>query len=182
MGKRYAGSLRGVCWTVLLFLQGAGPLGWSESVLGIVTQTLQVKATLVPGCSVTRGGDGVLGILNFGTYSGVTFGGASARFVPNGSLMLACTPGVALTMRIDGGKNYTTVRNLQRRGGTEQVAYRLYSSSSPQPGSEIGVDRDVAITWSDSNNISLPLYGVAQLSGLSPAGSYSDQLTVTLSW
>ena len=34
----------------------------------------------------------------------------------------------------------------------------------------------------NSNNIALPLFGVALLTGFSPAGTYTDQLTVTLSW
>ena len=85
-------------------------------------------------------------------------------------------------MSINGGTHYTTVRNLQLSGGTDKVPYRLYSGSSSGTNSEIGINQKLSVTYSNSNNIALSLYGSAQLTGSSPAGNYSDQLTVTLSW
>lgn len=151
-------------------------------VMAITTQSFQLNATITPGCLVTTGSGGALGNLNFGSYSGVDNRQVSTSFVPNAALTLACTPGVALSMTIDGGQNYSSVRNMQRSGGTERVGYRLYSSSSLAANSEIGVNQPVSVTWTDNNNIALPLFGVAFLTGFSPAGSYSDQLAVTLSW
>lgn len=152
------------------------------SAMAVTTQSFQLNATITPGCSVTTGSGAALGTLNFGTYSGVENRRVSAQFVPNAALSLACTPGVALSMTIDSGRNYTSVRNMQRSGGTERVAYRLYSSSSLAANSEIGVNQPVSVAYTDSNNIALPLFGAATLTGFSPAGNYSDQLTVTLSW
>lgn len=145
----------------------------------VTTQSFQVSATITPGCSVATGSGGLLGTLNFG---GVERGSVNTSFVPNGSLSIACTPGVALSMSIDGGQHYTSVRNMQRSGGTSLVPYRLYSSSSLAANSEIGVNQAVSVAYTNSNNIALPLFGVALLTGFSPAGNYSDQLTVTLSW
>ncbi len=147
----------------------------------VTTQSFQVSATITPGCSVATGSGGLLGTLNFGTHSGVERGSVNTSFVPNGSLSIACTPGVALSMSIDGGQHYTSVRNMQR-SGTSLVPYRLYSSSSLAANSEIGVNQAVSVAYTNSNNIALPLFGVALLTGFSPAGNYSDQLTVTLSW
>jgi len=148
----------------------------------VTTQSFQVSATITPGCSVATGSGGLLGTLNFGTHSGVERGSVNTSFVPNGSLSIACTPGVALSMSIDGGQHYTSVRNMQRSGGASLVPYRLYSSSSLAANSEIGVNQAVSVAYTNSNNIALPLFGVALLTGFSPAGNYSDQLTVTLSW
>jgi len=148
----------------------------------VTTQSFQVSATITPGCSVATGSGGLLGTLNFGTHSGVERGSVNTSFVPNGSLSIACTPGVALSMSIDGGQHYASVRNMQRSGGTSLVPYRLYSSSSLAANSEIGVNQAVSVAYTNSNNIALPLFGVALLTGFSPAGNYSDQLTVTLSW
>ncbi len=148
----------------------------------VTTQSFQVSATITPGCSVATGSGGLLGTLNFGTHSGVERGSVNTSFVPNGSLSIACTPGVALSMSIDGGQHYTSVRNMQRSGGISLVPYRLYSSSSLAANSEIGVNQAVSVAYTNSNNIALPLFGVALLTGFSPAGNYSDQLTVTLSW
>lgn len=164
----------------LFFLLAAGLIASPAG--AVTTQSFQVSATIVPGCAVSTGNGATLGTLNFGTRSGVDRAQVSASFVPDGSLSIACTPGVALTMSIDGGRYYASVRQMQRAGGTERVGYRLYSSSSLAANSEIGVNQAVAVTYTNSNNIALPLFGVALLTGFSPAGTYSDQLTVTLSW
>lgn len=148
----------------------------------VTTQSFQVGATITPGCSVASGSGGLFGTLNFGSHSGVENGIASNALIPDTSLALACTPGVALSMTIDGGKNYTSVRNMVRTGSTEAVPYRLYSSGALTANTEIMVNQAVAVTYSNSNNITLPIYGAAQLTGFSPAGTYTDQLTVTLSW
>lgn len=171
-------AVRRIQWSavgVFLALSGAAQ--------AITTQSFQVSATVAAGYSVTTGTGGTLGTLNFGTRSGVDSARVSASFVPSSSLLLACTPGVALSMSIDGGQNYgSSVRNLVRGDGTERVPYRLYTSSSLNAASEIGVNQAVSIAYSNSNNISLPIFGAAQLTGFSPAGAYTDRLTVTLSW
>ncbi len=148
----------------------------------VTTQSFQVGATITPGCSVASGSGGLFGTLNFGSHSGVENGIASNALIADTSLALACTPGVALSMTIDGGKNYTSVRNMVRTGSTEAVPYRLYTSGALTANTEIMVNQAVAVTYSNSNNITLPIYGAAQLTGFSPAGTYTDQLTVTLSW
>jgi spore coat protein U-like protein len=154
----------------------------SASALTVTSRSFQVGATITPGCSVTTGTGAVFGTFNFGTHSGVESGITSAAFVPNGSLALACTPGVVLSMAIDGGRNYTSVRRMVRTGGTDAVPYRLYTTSSLTASSEILVNQAVTVAYTNSNNITLPLFGAAQLTGFSPAGTYTDQLTVTLSW
>lgn len=155
---------------------------YATSVGAVTTQSFQVSATITPGCAVTTGTGGVLGTLNFGARSGVATGQVSTSFVPNGALSIACTPGVALSMSIDGGQHYSSVRRMQRASGNDMVGYRLYSSSSLAANSEIGVNQAVPVIYTNSNNIALPLFGVALLTGFSPAGTYTDQLTVTLSW
>ena len=142
----------------------------------VTSQSFKVSATIVPGCAVATGSGGVLGTLDFGTHNGVESAPVSTSFVPNGALSIACTPGVALSMSINGGQNYSTVRRMKRSNGADVVGYRLYSSSS------LAANQAIPVTYSNSNNIALPLFGVALLTGFSPAGTYSDQLTVTLSW
>jgi spore coat protein U-like protein len=148
----------------------------------VTTQSFQVGATITPGCSIASGSGGLFGTLNFGSHSGVENSITSTALLPDTSLALACTPGVALSMTIDGGKHYTTVRNMVRTGSSEAVPYRLYTSGALTANTEIMVNQAVPVTYSNSNNITLPIYGAAQLTGFSPAGSYTDQLAVTLSW
>lgn len=182
MGEKNTGSSRGIWWAASLFFPAVLMLGFCSSVQAITTQNFDVTATIVSGCAITTGTSGALGVLNFGTRTGVATGQVSTQLVPNASFTLACTPNAALSMKINGGNNYSSVRNLLRSGGTQVLPYRLYSSSSLAANSEIGLNQSVSIAYTNSNNITLPLYGVVQLSGFSPAGSYTDQLTVTLTW
>ncbi len=170
------GCLRAISGLILL-----GMLAQQQA-LAVTSQTFTVGATIAPGCAVVSGSGGVLGSLNFGTRSGVQTGQVTTSFVPNASLSLGCTPGVTLSMSINGGANYSTVRNMQRTGGTERVPYRLYRSSTLAANTEIGVNQAVSVAYTDSNNIALAIFGAATLTGFSPAGTYTDQLTVTLSW
>lgn len=80
----------------------------------VTSQSFKVSATIVPGCAVATGSGGVLGTLDFGTHNGVESAPVSTSFVPNGALSIACTPGVALSMSINGGQNYSTVRRMKR--------------------------------------------------------------------
>ncbi|CAM8057219.1 MULTISPECIES: spore coat U domain-containing protein [Enterobacter] len=159
-------------------------VGWLmiPAAVAVTSQSFKVSATIVPGCAVATGSGGLLGTLDFGTHTGVESAPVSTSFVPNGALSIACTPGVTLSMSINGGQNYSSVRRMKRTDGADLVGYRLYSSSSLAANSEIGLNQAIPVTYTDSNNIALPLFGVALLTGFSPAGTYSDQLTVTLSW
>ncbi|HDS9458989.1 TPA: spore coat protein U domain-containing protein [Enterobacter asburiae] len=154
----------------------------TSSAGAVTSQSFKVSATIVPGCAVATGSGGMLGTLDFGSHNGVETAPVSTSFVPSGALSIACTPGVALSMSINGGQNYSSVRRMKRTDGADLVSYRLYSSSSLAANSEIGVNQAIPVTYTNSNNIALPLFGVALLTGFSPAGTYSDQLTVTLSW
>lgn len=107
----------------------------------VTSQSFRVSATVVPWCSVSTGTGGRFGTLDFGTRNGVDNTPVSTSFVADGALSIACTPGVALSMSIDGGQNYSSVRRMTRSGGTEVVGYRLYSSSSLAANSEIGVNQ-----------------------------------------
>lgn len=66
-------------------------------------------------------------------------------------------------------------------GNSLQLPYRIYSDAAHT--SEILVNQTVPLNIAGTNNnIILPIYGVLQLNGFSPSGSYTDTLTVTLTW
>lgn len=151
--------------------------GWS-----LPTQTFQVSATVVNGCLISGTNTGVFGALDFGTQPGVGSRSVSASYVQSSTINLACTPGTTLNMSINGGGNYGTSRNLKVANNTDLVAYTLYTSATHSAASAIPVNQNVALTYSNANNITLPIYGLLQLGGVNRAGTYSDTLTVTLSW
>lgn len=144
------------------------------------TQNFQVSASLVPGCLIQGGG--VLGTLDFGTLSGIDSRAANAVLVQNASFSIACTPGTTLTMNLGGGNHFTATRNLQRVNNADLIGYRLFTSASLTPASEIPVNQAIPVSHGDGEHIQLPVYGQLQLDGFNPAGTYTDNVTVTLSW
>ncbi|WP_369801871.1 spore coat U domain-containing protein [Pantoea sp. SM3] len=159
---------------------GVALLIGSVSAWGLPTATFQVSASVVAGCVVSGTNTGVFGTLNFGTQSGVSSSSVSASYVQSTTIILACTPGTAVSMSINGGSNYSTTRNLKVSGNTNTVPYTLYTNAAHT--SAIPVNSAVALSYSNANNITLPIYGLLTLPGPTRAGTYTDTLTVTLSW
>ena len=143
----------------------------SVSAWGLPTATFQVSASVVAGCVVSGTNTGVFGTLNFGTQSGVSSSSVSASYVQSTT---------AVSMSIDGGSNYSSTRNLKVSGNTNTVPYYLYTNVAHTTA--IPVNSAVALSYSNANNITLPIYGLLTLPGPTRAGTYTDTLTVTLSW
>jgi len=158
------------------FLLGLLP----DPLSALPTQSFQVSASVVAGCQIEGGG--LLGTLDFGTHAGIANQTVNATLVANPSLNIACTPGTALTMSIDGGAHYSDTRNLNLLNGSVLIPYRLFTHAGYAPGGEIMVNQNLALAYNDGDNIRLPIYGQLQLNGFSQAGTYTDTLTVTLSW
>lgn len=92
-----------------------------------------------------------------------------------------CTPGVALSMSVDGGQNSASgTRNLKRTGGTQVLAYQLYRDAAYSQS--LGIGQSVAVGYTDPTAIKLPVYGRVQLTGTMPAGTYTDVVQVTVTW
>ncbi|XPV20706.1 spore coat U domain-containing protein [Pseudomonas palleroniana] len=147
------------------------------SLLAVTSQSFQVSATITPGCLVVGGGTNY-GSLAFGTYSALATSTASIALT--GGVTLQCTPGVALNMSVDGGLYNASGRRMQLNSGTAQVAYQLFRDAAFSQS--LGISQSVSVTYSNANNITLPIYGRVQLPGNQPGGTYSDTLQVQLSW
>ena len=143
----------------------------------VTSQSFQVSATVTPGCLVVGGGSNY-GALTYGSYSALSTSTVSAALI--GGVTLQCTPGVTLSMSVNGGLHSSTGRNLQLNTGTARVAYQLFQDAAFSQS--LGISQSVNVTYSDANNISLPIYGRVQLPGNQPGGTYSDTLQVQLSW
>ncbi|SDS98373.1 Spore coat protein U (SCPU) domain-containing protein [Pseudomonas asplenii] len=139
--------------------------------------TFQVTASILSGCLVVGGGS-LYGNLNYGSHAASTIAPVSASLASG--VQLQCTPGVTLTMSVDGGQNNSGGRNLKLGGGSAQLAYQLYSDIGLSQA--LGIGQSVNVAYSDANNIRLPIYGRVVLPGIQPAGIYSDVLQVQLTW
>lgn len=166
MVRLHYGLLAGLLWLA------PGPLS------AALTSTFQVSAQVVAGCLVV-GGVSTYGNLDFGNYSALLSGPVSTT-LSGTTVTLQCTPGVKLSMSINAGQNNSNGRNLKRSSGSQLVAYQLFSDAGFNQS--IGIDQPVAVSYSNANAITLPLYARAQLSGSVPAGSYTDVLQVQLTW
>ncbi|KRP67815.1 Csu type fimbrial protein [Pseudomonas orientalis] len=143
----------------------------------VTSQSLQVSATVTPGCLIMGGGSNY-GALTYGSFPALATGTVTAALT--GGVALQCTPGVALSMSVDGGLHSGTGRNLQLNSGSARVPYQLFRDASFSQS--LGVNQSVSVSYSDANTISLPIYGRVILPGNQPGGTYSDTLQVQLSW
>ena len=139
------------------------------------TATVQVSASIVAGCVVTSTG-GLYGTLNFGTYSGLSTAAVSVALA--GGVTLQCTPGVTVSMTVDGGLHNVSGRRLQIGSGTAQIAYQLFRDAAHSQS--LGIAQSVNVPYTDANAITLPIFGYVLLPGNQPAGTYSDTLQVQL--
>jgi spore coat protein U-like protein len=161
------------CASLLLLCATSVPLP-----LAAVTSTsFQVSASVVAGCLVV-GGVSNYGSLNFGSQSALSTSTVTASLTSG--VQLQCTPGVTLSMSVDGGQNSSSGRFMKLSGGTAQVAYQLFRDSGFSQS--LGISQSVNVAYSDANNIRLPIYGRVVLPGNRPAGTYSDVVQVQLTF
>lgn len=145
----------------------------------------RVSANVTQGCLVNHappgnGGNlGNLGRLDFGRHPATSTARIGAQLTPNGAITLACTPGIALRMTVDGGQHATG--GLRHLGaGNARLAYRLYADAGLSR--EIPIGGNLSIDYGNPDDIRLPIHAALQLPGNQSAGRYQDRLTVTLSW
>lgn len=161
-------------WRGFWLLMAAGaPLTGAAA----TSQNVQVSATIAPGCLVVGGGSNY-GNLTYGSFSALAISTPSVAL--SASVTLQCTPGVALTMSVDGGQHNSSGRHLQLNSGSAQLAYQLFRDAALSQS--LGINQSVTLSYSNANNITLPIYGQVHLPGTQPAGTYSDVLQVQLSW
>ena len=163
-------------------------LGGSLAGLGILlaapldaatSSSFQVTATITAGCLVV-GGVSQYGVLDYGTQSALATGTLSTS-LGGTTVTFQCTPGVSLSMSLNGGQNAVSgTRYLKRGGGTQLLAYQLYQDAAYSQS--IAVGQSVALNNSDPTAIKLSVYGRTQLTGLVPAGTYTDVVQVTVTW
>lgn len=138
---------------------------------------IRVSAVIADGCMISHNAQLDFGVLNFGQYSTLD-SGEKTSVLSNGSMVnLHCTPGMILTVNIDGGLHYQGQRRLALN--QDYVAYQLYSDPSMQTEWGIGTTLSIPVT---EEAIQLPVFGQLFLpSGMAP-GDYQDTLTVTITY
>ncbi|MEI4506391.1 spore coat U domain-containing protein [Sphingopyxis sp. CCNWLW253] len=152
------------------------------------TAEFEVSAEIAPGCLVdglgSSGHAGTIGTLDFGVDSTFSTATHTATTTTAQGIRLRCTPGVNLMMGVDGGSHAATgARHLQRGSDTAaRIAYALCRDAACNQPIAIGGSATIAVTGTNSEDVILPLFASLTLLGGLVPGTYTDTLTVTLTW
>ncbi|WP_233282042.1 Csu type fimbrial protein [Pseudomonas mangiferae] len=155
-----------------------------------VSQSFQLRAQVVSGCLLGTGASDVttFGTLSFGQFASLPGDVNRVTTAGTGSIVLQCTPGMAVSIALNTGLNATATVTAGRylANGSERLRYQLYQ------------DAAYNTVWGDATNggtalsVTFPSSGVAQtypvyarLFAVTPmpsAGLYSDTVTVTITY
>src|SRR6478735_1938894 len=109
---------------------------WSSAAQAQVTQStgeLEVRLQVSASCDISGSTTGGLGtaVLDFGSAT-LLKDAIDAETTGAQALEVLCNPGVAYTLTFDAGENAAQIadRAMKRDGGTELVAYQIYSDAS----------------------------------------------------
>ncbi len=182
-------TLRHACAApAFLLLCGGGFLSSMKEAHADTSANFDVAAVIVPGCLVdgfgSSGNVGSVGQLDFGTDSSLSKAGHVAMTASNQSIRLRCTPGVTMTMSIDGGVHSASgTRNLQLGATpTARIGYRVCRDAACNQPISIGGTTSETISSVNSSDVRLPIYAALTLPGDLRPGTYTDTLTVTITW
>jgi spore coat protein U-like protein len=144
----------------------------------------QVQITVVNGCILNNVASGVaaIGTLNFGNIYKLNAITDAATSVGNGSIALRCTPGTTAKITMDAGLNSSSVntRKMKLTTGTATLNYQLYTSSARTTVWDNTVG--ISVVFNADLTQSIPIYGRIPIQTTPTSGSYSDQITVTISY
>ncbi|MCI4590291.1 spore coat U domain-containing protein [Sphingobium sp. BYY-5] len=163
------------------------PIAIGGPVQAETSKSFGVSATIQAGCAIDglgmSGNAGSMGTLTFAPQPSVATTTVHASLTGSQAVTLRCSPGVQLSMTINGGLHQASSnRNLQLASTTERLVYSLCADAGCTQA--IGINQGVAIgvTTANMNDVHLPIFSSLTLPGDTPPGTYTDTLTITLSW
>jgi len=141
---------------------------------GSDTDSFEVSATVLASCDITATD------LSFGNYDPV----AAANLDAETTLSVTCTNGTPYYVGMslgDGSSASMATRRMTKSGGSQTLNYILYQDSQRSIlWGNTGVDR-LSGTGNGTAN-TLHLYGRVPMQQTAPAGAYTDNIVVTVSW
>lgn len=141
---------------------------------GSDTDTFEVTATVLASCDI------VATDLAFGNYDPV----AASPLDAETTLSVTCTNGTAYYVGMslgDGSGASMATRRMTKSGGSQTLDYILYQDTQRTVlWGNTGVDR--LSGTGDGTATTLHLYGRVPIQQTAPAGAYTDNIVVTVSW
>lgn len=136
--------------------------------------TMDVSATVVEACIVTATN------LAFGNYDPTATSPTDAA----SSITVTCTPGTSFTVGLNAGiASGATVASRQMASGSDRLGYGLYQDAarSVNWGNTPGTDTPAAAT-AGLTPAALTVYGRVPAQQAVAVGSYTDTVTITVSY
>jgi len=145
-----------------------------------VSGELQVKLLVSASCEVSGSSSGGVGtaLLDFGSTALLLEAIDADTGTGVNALRVLCNPGVAYTLTFDAGQNATAVadRAMRLQGGSDLVAYQLYSDAS-----RATVLESLSGTGTGTADV-VTVYGRVPAQAAPPPGTYTDVVTVTVTF
>ena len=141
------------------------------------TTTFSVSATVAANCLVSADD------INFGSYDG------TAALAANGAVKVRCSNGTPFTIGLStGGGGY--LQRLLANGSGQSLQYNLFTAANlgtiwGDGSNSTGTVSDVGAGVSATKELSKTVYGQLVNSAANqdaPAGTYSDTITVTVTY
>ena len=140
---------------------------------GTVSGTLPVSASITNNCSF-----GTISSLSFGAYDPVV-ANSTADLSSTGTFALTCTSGDALTIGLSLGANAVSNQRNMKDSGTDKLAYNLYQDSGHSTAWDETTTESSTGTGSE---ITYTVYGVVPHGQNIPAGSYTDSVSIDVTY
>lgn len=163
------GSYTGQLFNTRLGFMNAGQCQANVSDLSGTEFTINISATVAPGCTL-----GTIGKIDFGSQAGLF-----TRSDAAGAVVLTCPIGRVWTLKFDGGRNAAVGVRRMRSAEGYYVPYRIYRD--PNRSNTILIDGTIAGAGTGAVQAT-PVYGRTEPASPPPVGTYQDFIVVTLSF
>lgn len=151
------------------------------------TSSFTVSSVITSGCALGASNTESVsdfGTLSFGSMSSISENVDVASSSGAGSIIVTCTPGIAVTVALDyGTHNGSSARRYLENSATNTtLGYQLYQDASYSTVWGTG-SLAYSIDSFPATTQTYTVYGrLFAVSGLPAAGTYSDTVTVTLTY
>ncbi|KFD20268.1 MULTISPECIES: Csu type fimbrial protein [Tatumella] len=151
------------------------------------TSSFTVSSVITSGCALgTSSSDSVtdFGTLNFGSMSSIADNVDVASTPGAGSIVVTCTPGTSISIALDYGLHggSASERYMKNSDSTATLGYQLYQDAAHSTVWGSGSLAYSVASFPDTTQ-TYTLYGrLFPVTGLPTAGTYTDTITVTLTY
>lgn len=172
---------RGACIALIAAMSTTASLAHAA---GSTSGTLDTSVTVVDGCLLGGASSGTpdLGTIDFGTRSFVTSAADADSSGASPGLTVQCSNTLAYAISIDKGTNGATISDRKLSNGTDTLDYQLYTTSGRTAVWGDGSTGTTVTGTGDGTEVTHTVYARIPSQTIQSAGTYTDTVSVTVSW